>query len=717
MNDEANEKSVREILTVKLGIKQGAEEEAMRSGLSEIPGIRQVEISRFEGTVSVEFNPQVIHRQEVEELIRQPGRLLNRLDEGGGRRWAASYGAYLVFAVALVLALVSLTMAHTGGGQSGITPLYWVVNGALVLLGFSNFYRAFRNLFSKSEVNAELLITITTLSAMAMNLWTEAALMSFMAIMAHALRKAVVHFTTRSSPLNALLGARVALVRSGDDFLEVPVSEVQTGQTVLLRQGMMIPVDGKIISGMGEVLESGLTGESSFRIKEQGDEVYAGCVVQYGTFEMLAEKVGANVSLAYLEKLIHYAATRKTKRQRTVDTVAKICMYILVPGVVFVAILYGQFTGWDNRDWLVPSIHLALTAMIALSPFALILATPLAVYAGILKAARRGVVFKSGDVLERMKSISSLLVDKTGTLTCAQPVVSTIQPFVGHTVDEVLKIAVMIEQKSNHPIAKAVMRRGQEQGIKADPADRFLEFEGGGACAIKEGEHYKIGSLWLMQDGRPIPDAARAWMEAQQMSGLTPVLVGDKRRIIGGISFEDEVREGAAETLRLLKKQGIRRMVMVTGDNKRVAERLARQLEMDDVLAECMPSDKLAQLTRERSQGYVPGMVGDGINDAPALAAADVGIAMGAVGNDVAIQAADVALLTNDIRSLYEAVRIGRQIVKTIDFNIFMVLAVDAMMLLFAFLHWSTLEETIMAQMAVVFIVILSSLYIYARKV
>ena len=716
MKDASKEKNDREKLSVELNLRKSAEEEAMRTGLSAVPGVHSVEISRFEGKVSVEFNPQLIERKEVEDLIRRPDRLLNRLDEESGRRWMAAYGAYLIFGAALLLLPVSLYLAHAGDAAVDAKPLYWMVNGALVLLGCSNFYRAFRNLFRKSEVNAELLITITTLSVL-LNLWTEAGLMSFMAIMAHALRKGVIHFTTRGSPLNALLGARVALVRSGEEFVEVPVSEVKTGQTVLLRQGMMIPVDGKITSGMGEVLESGITGESSFRIKEQGDEVYAGCVVQYGTFEMRAEKVGANVSLAYLEKLIHYAATRKTRRQRTVDYVARLCMYILVPVVAFVAILYGQFRGWDSTNWVLPSVRLALTAMIALSPFALILATPLAVYAGILKAARRGIVFKSGDVLERMKSISSLLVDKTGTLTCAQPVVAAVQTFGGSSEADVLGVAVMIEQKSNHPIARAVMRYGQEKGVTAETADRFLEFEGGGACAVKGKTHYKIGSLWLMQDGRVIPEEARVWMQAQQAVGLTPVLVGDGERILGGICFEDEVREGAAETMELLRSQGIRRLVMVTGDGRNIAERLARKLNMDDVLAECMPSDKLKQLTRERSQGYNPGMVGDGINDAPALAAADVGIAMGAVGNDVAIQSADVALLTNNIHSLYEAVRIGRQIVKTIDFNIFMVLFVNLMMLLFAFLQWSTLEETIMAQMAVVFIVILSSLYIFARKV
>lgn len=715
--NEHNEQSKHETVTVELDMAKGADEQNMKARLSAVPGIRNVEISRFEGTVIVTFNPQMIERTEVEELIRQPELLLNKTAGSKGRRWMDTYGAYLVFGVGLVLVPVSMISAHCCTTQPFMTPVYWIVNGTLVVLGSSNFYRAFRNLFRRSEVNAELLITITTLCAVVMNMWTEAALMSFLAIMAHALSKAVIHYTTRGSPLNALLGARMALVRVGEEFSEVPVNEVRVGQTVMLRQGMMIPVDGRITSGMGEILESGITGESSFRIKETGDEVFAGCTVQYGTFEMRAEKVGANVSLSYLEKLIHFAATRKTRRQRLVDSTARICMYVMIPCVIFASILYGQFVGWESRNWVIPSIRLAMTALIALSPFALILATPLTIYAGILKAARRGIVFKSGDVLERMKGITSLLVDKTGTLTCAQPVVLLVHAFEGSDEHAVLNAAVMIEQKSNHPIAHAVMEYGKEHGIQPETADRFLEFEGGGACAIKNGAHYKIGSLWLMQDGRDIPPQVVEWMNHQQAEGLTPVLVADQRRILGGLAFEDEVREGAADTMLALRRQGIKRLVMVTGDNRKIAERLGKKLAMDDVIAECMPSDKLTQLSRERSRGYVPGMVGDGINDAPALAAADIGIAMGAMGNDVAVQSADVALLSRDIRSLYEAVHIGKQIVKTIDFNIFMVFAVDLMMLFFAFMGWSTLEETIMAQMAVVLIVILSSLYIYARRV
>lgn len=706
-----------EQITVNLDMAKGMDEQTMQFRLNAIPGIRSVEVSRFEGTVRVVFNPQIIEAGEVEELIRQPDLLQERTLGGVGRQWLNTYGAYTAFGMGSVLVLISLAASHYGGGHPMATPLYWVVNGALVLLGCSNFYRAFRNLFRRSEVNAELLIAITVVCAVVMNMWTEAGLISFLAIMAHALSKAVIHYTTRGSPLNALLGARMALVRVGEEFQEVPVNEVKVGQTVLLRQGMMIPVDGRITSGMGEVLESGITGESSFRIKEVGDGLYAGCTVQYGTFEMCAEKVGTDVSLSYLEKLIRFAATRKTRRQRRVDFLARMCIYVVVPGVIFASVLYGQFVGWDNKDWVAPTIRLAMTAMIALTPFALILATPLAVYAGILKAARRGIVFKSGDILERMKGVTSLLVDKTGTLTCAQPMVAMVQPFGGNDVQAVLRAAVMIEQKSNHPIAHAVMRHGKELGIQPESADRFLEFEGGGACAIRDGAHYKIGSLWLMQDGRDIPAEVTDWMSSQQTAGLTPVLVADHRRILGGIAFEDELREGAAETMLALRKQGIKRLVMVTGDSRKIAERLGRKLAMDDVIAECMPSDKLSQLSREKSRGFVVGMVGDGMNDAPALAAADVGIAMGAMGNDVAVQSADVALLSNDIRSLVEAVHIGKQIVKTIDFNIFMVFAVELMMLFFAFMGWSTLEETIMAQMAVVFIVILSALYIFARRV
>jgi Cd2+/Zn2+-exporting ATPase len=706
-----------EVLTLSLESLNIADEQMLQSRLQSVPGILQVDLSLFEGTLEITYSGEVLQREDVLDLVKQPDLLLRRSQRSPLRKWLDQYGIFMVMIMAILLTLVSLTLATLDpDGYAFPRPLYLVLNGLVVLLGSASFYRAFSNLFKKSVVNTDLLVVCTVVCTLIMQLWTEAALICLLAIVAGAFSKAVLRYTSNSSPLSTVLGTRKALVKQEDGFVEIPVSELKEGQCLLVKQGMMIPVDGRISSGMAEILEASITGESSFRVREQGDTVYAGCIAQYGTFEMIAEKVGDSISLSYIEKLIHYAATRKTVRQSMVDSVTRIFLYIMIPLVLLMTVIFGQFIGWENAQWVYRSFKFALTALVALSPFALVLATPTSVYAGIRKAAGLGIVYKSGNDIERLRDMNALLLDKTGTLTYAEPEVAAIVPFGDAAEEDVLRAAVMIEQNSNHPIAHAVMRYGSEHAVPVAPADRFLEFEGGGACAVRAGEHYKIGSLWLMQDGREIPDEVTRWLEESSSKGLTPILVSDHKRVLGGIALEDRVREDALETIRALRRIGIRRLVMVTGDNAATARRIGERLELDDVVPECMPSDKISQLNKERSMGFIPGMVGDGINDAPALAAAEVGIAMGAMGSDVAIKSADVALLRKDFGSLYDAIKIGHQIIHTVNFNIALALIVDILMVGFVLLGAIDLASAIMAQIAVVVIVMLTSLHLYVRR-
>jgi Cd2+/Zn2+-exporting ATPase len=288
--------------------------------------------------------------------------------------------------------------------------------------------------------------------------------------------------------------------------------------------------------------------------------------------------------------------------------------------------------------------------------------------------------------------------------------------FGAHTQEEVMKAALFVEQRSNHPMAHAICEYIQQHEVNTGVPDRFHEFEGGGACATREGRLVKVGALWLMEDGRVIPQEVRDWLEDIAGQGCTAVLVADGPDLIGGFVFEDEVRPEARATLHRLRRAGVRRIVMVTGDNPGVAERVQQKLELDEVIAECMPDTKIKQVDKEKRRGAVVGMVGDGINDAPALAQADIGIAMGAMGSDAAIQASDAALLHNDLSGLGSLILGSQSAMAILKFNILLCITANIILGLLAALGHVALFGTILLQMGLVLLVTLMSMVLLFEK-
>jgi Cu+-exporting ATPase len=455
-------------------------------------------------------------------------------------------------------------------------------------------------------------------------------------------------------------------VRDGEEA-EIPLDQVVVDDVLVVRPGGRIPVDGVVVDGWSSVDESMLTGESLPVDKSEGDEVVGGTVNSTGSFRMRATHVGADTALANVVRMVREAQGSKAPIQALADRVAA----VFVPVVVALALL--TFAVW----WLVVGVTLTdaiirLVAVLVIAcPCALGLATPTAVMAGTGRAARRGVLFRTSEALERARDIRTVVLDKTGTITQGTPAVMDIE-HDERGVEVLLRAAASAELRSEHPIAQAIVTEARSREIQLTEPDRFDATPGRGVEALVDGRSVLVGNRRLMKE-HLAHEVVVLWHErgeAIEAGGRTPIWVAEDGRILGILGVADAVKEGSAEAIGELRSSGLR-VVMLTGDSRRVAERIAATVGIDEVRAEVLPGDKAAVIQElQDATGAAVAMVGDGINDAPALARADVGIAIG-TGTDVAMETADVVLMRGDLRAVPEALALSRRTMKTIEENLF----------------------------------------------
>jgi Cu2+-exporting ATPase len=441
------------------------------------------------------------------------------------------------------------------------------------------------------------------------------------------------------------------VVREGET-VEVPTAEVLAGDLVLVRPGAKVPVDGVVEEGESEVDESTVTGESLPVPKSPGSEVIGATVNTNGTLRIRATKVGADTALAQIVKLVQEAQNSKAPGQRLADRAAF--------WLVLVALIGGGATflvWWGAGRSVSEAILFAITVVVITCPDALGLATPTAIMVGSGLGAKRGVLFKNATAIETAARIEVVVMDKTGTLTKGEPEVTDV---IAHGIseDELMSVAAALEQESEHPLAEAIVRRAEERGIPKVQAVDFENVPGHGATALVDGRRVAVGNLRLMEREGVEMDELRQRQQELASSGHTAVVVAVDGQAVGLIGLADAARPTALTAVRSLHDQGIQ-VVMLTGDNQATAERVAAELGIDTVIAEVLPGDKAAKVAELQSGGKRVAMVGDGVNDAPALAQADLGIAIGA-GTDVAIETADVVLMRSDPLDVPVALSIGK---------------------------------------------------------
>ncbi len=518
---------------------------------------------------------------------------------------------------------------------------------AVAVGGYYFAREALEEIVKEREVGIELLMTVAAIASGLLGEWSEAATLVFLYAISEASEGYTAERTRHAIRALMDLAPKTALLRRGDREERVPVEALKPGDVFVVRPGEAVPTDGEVLEGRSAVNQAPVTGESAPVEKAPADTVFAASINGEGVLAVRATKAFAENTISRIIQLVEAAQAKKGKSQRFIERFGR----RYSPAVLGVAVLLAvvpMALGLGAAAWL----HRAVVFLVAAAPCALVISVPITLVAAIGTAGRRGILIKGGVHLEELAKVRVVALDKTGTLTVGRPAVTEVVPFEGYDEGQLLAEAVALEARSQHPLARAVLARAKAAGIEAAPAEDFQSMTGLGAQGTVRGRRLYIGSPKLFGElGTPL-GAAPPHVERLQAEGNTVVLFGTKEALHGLVAIADPLRREAAEAVAALKRVGITRVVMLTGDNARAANAIGAKAGVDEVFADLSPEGKTRRVAELRERYGEVAMVGDGVNDAPALAEASVGIAMGAAGTDVALETADVALMTDDLSRL-----------------------------------------------------------------
>lgn len=468
-----------------------------------------------------------------------------------------------------------------------------------------------------------------------------------------------------SEAINKLMdmAPKTAFAERNGTVVEIPAEEIQIGDILQVKPGSSVPADGVVLEGVTSIDEAAITGESIPVQKVPGDSVIAATMNKAGFFRMKASKVGDDTTFSQIIRLVEDASASKAPIAKIADKIAGVFVPIVMTIALITAVVW-LLAGAEFEF----ALSCAISVLVISCPCALGLATPVAIMVGTGKGAENGILIKSGEALEVTHNIQSVVLDKTGTITQGKPAVTDIRG-VKTDSKELLKIAAAMEKKSEHPLAEAVLAKAEEEKISLPEASEFSAVAGMGIEAVIEGKKYYAGNLRLMKEKGIDCTGIKDYLETLTGEGKTPLLFADEKELLGVVGAADIVKSTSAQAIRELKKMGIQ-VIMLTGDNERTAKAIQRQLDIDTVIAEVLPQDKEREVAKLQENGQKVAMVGDGINDAPALARADVGIAIGA-GTDVAIESAHIVLMKNDLLDVVTAISLSKAVIRNIKENLF----------------------------------------------
>src|SRR5437667_7071283 len=570
-----------------------------------------------------------------------------------------------------------------GGLEEPVNLVFFVLATPVQFVAGYRFYRGFLDAIRNRSANMDVLIAIGTTAA-----WAYSAVVTFLPVFGVRLADKGTYYDTAAVIIGLILlgkyfeeiakgkasdairklmdlAPRTArVIRDGKEE-EIPVELVQVDDFLIVRPGERIPVDGVIVGGFSAVDESMITGESIPVEKKVGDTAIGATMNRTGLLRLRATRVGADTTLNQIIKLVEDAQASRAPIQRLADRVAS----VFVPAVVGIAAFTFFLWSVPLGESVAHALVFFIAVLIIACPCALGIATPAAIMVGTGKGAENGLLIKGGEYLEKAHRLTTVVFDKTGTLTKGTPSVTDVVPFGRYTADELLRIAASAEKGSEHPLAQAIIRKAAERMAPLDVIDEFEAIPGRGIRAKVHGRSILLGNRALMADAgiSTVPgEGALARFEGE---GKTAMLLAVDGQLAGVIAVADTLKDHAVEAIRALKAMGIE-VAMLTGDNRRTAEVIARQANIDRVIAEVLPAQKAEKIKELQAQGKVAAMVGDGINDAPALAQADVGIALGS-GTDVAMEAGGIVLIKDDLRDVVASIQLSRRTVKKIRQNLF----------------------------------------------
>ena len=564
------------------------------------------------------------------------------------------------------------------------------------------------NAIRRLRPDMNLLMTIAVLGAAIIGEWFEAGVVSFLFALSLALESWSVGRARRAVEALLAIAPPTARVLSADGSArETPAVEVPVGARILVKPGDRIPLDGAVLKGVSTVNQAPITGESMPVEKAPGSEVFAGTINGDGALEVEVTRLAGETTLAQIIRMVEEAQTRRAPSEQWVDRFALIYTPVIFATAILVATIPPLLLSEPASVW----FYRALVLLVIGCPCALVISTPVSVVASLAAAARQGVLVKGGAFIEIPARLKAVALDKTGTLTLGAPTVTTVVALAGHSEPEVLQSAAALEEHSDHPLAKAIVAHGRKKGVPSSAsAENVQAVQGRGVTGDVGGRRYWLGSHRYLEELRQeTPDVHRE-IESLSSAGQTVVVVGTDDHVCGLIALADAVRPESVGAVQRLHAAGIERIVMLTGDNQATASRIASETGIDIVRAEMLPSDKVGAVEELVRQFGAVAMIGDGVNDAPAMGRATVGIAMGAAGSDAAVEAADIALMSDDLSKLPWLVEHSRRTLGVIRQNVVVSLGVKVLFVVLTFSGAASLWAAIAADMGVSLAVIANAL-------
>lgn len=554
-------------------------------------------------------------------------------------------------------------------------------------------------------ISIEFLVTVAITGAMFIQEYWEAAAVTFLFTFGAWLEERTLEKTRSSLKSLLSLSPLSANVRRENKEVTVPADEVKVLDTVIIRSGEKIPVDGKVLTGTAYVNQAVITGESKIIEKKQGDQVFSGTVLDHGYIEVETVKAGNDTSFARILELVEEAQDSKARTQKFLE---KFSSFYTPSMIIFSILVY----------WITKDLHLALTFLVIACPGALVISAPVSLVAGIGNGAKRGILIKGGEIIEKTAKLDVIAFDKTGTLTIGEPRITKIRTF-STTENELLSIAAQIEAHSEHHLGKTIVKEAKERGIyQSSKVEDLMILKGRGVIGKLQGITYFIGNRRMLQENNILlENQVEEALLSEEKTGQTVILIATSSKVLGLLAISDQIRPEAKALISKLKDNG-KKVVMLTGDNKHTALAFSQQLGIDEVYAELLPENKVSILKRFQSKDLSVAMVGDGINDAPAIATADVGIAMGGIGTDAAIETADVVLMNDNIRNLSSAIDIAEATYSNMKQNMFFSISVVLLLLVGVLTKKVFLASGMLIHEASVILVIVNALRLvhYRRK-
>lgn len=698
----------------------------LRKAFDGLDGVSHLDFDILNRKMDVTYDPQVTDSQKILQMIRSTGLKASMWEEERDRSdlsfWE-KHGRLILCVASGIFLFIGFIMhlreprgiAHGGFDPVVEFPPFWVsvlYIGAMITGGWFVAPKAFASA-KRLSPDMNLLMAVAVFGAIAIGQLFEGATVVFLFSLALLLESWSVDRARKAISTLLDLTPTLARVMENGQTVERKVEDVAIGQRVLIRPGEKIPLDGEIVSGSSSVNQAPITGESMPVTKEIGDAIFAGTINEDGALEMTVTKSANDTTLARIIQMVQDARTRRAASEKWVDRFSRIYTPTMMIFAIIVAFIPPLFWSEPWLDW----IYRGLVMLVIACPCALVISTPVSIVSALTAAARNGVLIKGGVYLELMGKLSAIAFDKTGTVTIGKPKVQKIVPLNDHSEADLLAIAAGMEKPSEHPLARAILEKAAEREISPKAAENFQIFKGLGAEGKIGDTNYWIGSHRFMHEQkRKESEEAHRIANEMEDAGHSVVAIGDFTHICGLFSIADEARSNIYETFSALRDLGIKKQVMLTGDNQKTAESLAKQVGLGDFYAELMPEDKVSAIEElKKSHPYIA-MVGDGVNDAPAMATSTFGIAMGAMGTDTAFETADVVLMTDDLSQLPWAIRHARKTLQIIKQNIGFALGIKALFILLALIGYATLWMAIAADTGASLLVVFNGLRLLKRQ-